>query len=476
MGSQRKIKKGVLPLPEVVASFRRDWIDDEKWNVKVIADPANSKSNIITHEMEVSSLTDDVSRFYRQRELVRTRISFANAEQVSSVKRFKDVDTNLLMAAEEFRINSVARKLGFNPDLIKDGSEKQMGERFAKDGSASGWNQAIAYGLGLAGTKAFNSFLTGVRGTKPEWANKLREMHNAIAPYFKEKGVSRLASTQPMSHHFETGKDEWDTVVMPQGFEYSLTVARHAGRYLVDEDAPEGNTPGEGFKTEGFETSTTDSDKFAPLIIDRSVPLNVMVKGYLHRKKVSAPTGKRILYPDRLLTDPHRRVFGSKIKVNGGVVLIDTSGSMHLSETDVEAILTAAPGALIMAYSHAPGSSSKPNLFILADRGKRVKNVSDVPYQNGGNGVDGPALEYAIKKRKKSEPLVWICDGHVTGSHDNGNDGLAMQCAKLVIKHKIVMIPDVQHAVEAFKSNKLISQPDGSVKRAIIELKRRKRM
>ena len=470
MSNQNRVRRGVLPLPEVVSSFRRDWIDGEKWNVHTIADPADSKSNIVTHEMEVSSLNDEVSRFYRQRELVRARISFANAEQLSATKHIKGINTTLVMAAEECRINLVCKKLGFQTDLIKNGSEKQMGERFVKDGSVTAWNQSVAYGLSLANTKAFNSFLTGIRSVRPEWATTLRRMHDELTK-FRGINVSTLASTYPSEYELTTGKQ----VVMAEGFHYTIQMAKRANNYLLDEGSLDSSVPGEKSETKSFETSTSDSGKFAPLVVDKSVPLNVTVKGFLHRKKVSASTGKRILYPDRLLTDPHRKVFGSKIKANGGVVLIDTSGSMQLEEEDIESILTTAPGALIMAYSHQPFSVGIPNLFILADRGKRVKNVSDVPYRNGGNGVDGPALEYAIKRRKKSEPLIWICDGVVTSSSDAVNWDLTEACAKLVIKHKIVVIPDVPSAVECFKRGKLISRPRNSLRMAIDNLKQNKR-
>lgn len=465
--AQLKIKsngKGVLPLPEVVSSSRNDAVGGN-WTVKSIADPFDSASSVVDRTMNVSTLSDETSRLFRVRELVRSKVSLNTKESVDGVNKL-GIDPGLLQAAEELRINTIVSKMNGSHDinLIKNGSEKSIGERLAADGTIDGWNQAVTYGLSLVNTKAFNSFLTGVRSVSREWADELRRMSNEISS-IKDAGRYTLASTRSASI---TTRDK-DEVIIPWGYRYTIDIARSAQKFFKSD--PQGNdlVKDEGKQeSEEFDTSTSEVNAFAPLIIDGRVALTTDVSGFLHRKKRSAVYGKRLLYPERMLTDPYRRVFGSKVKADGGVILIDVSGSMSLSEEDIEAILTAAPGALIMAYSHSPSSTGIPNLFILADRGKRVKRLRDVKYHNGGNGVDGPALEYAIKRRKGSEPLIWVCDGVVTDCHDHFSYELTSQCARLVKKHKIVVQGSMDVLLDSIKKGIFVSQPVGPIQDALL--------
>ena len=41
-------------------------------------------------------------------------------------------------------------------------------------------------------------------------------------------------------------------------------------------------------------------------------------------------------------------------------------------------------------------------------------------------------------------------------------------CAKLIKKHRIIMIPSVQEAVKMFKANKVINKPAGPIRSALL--------
>jgi len=457
--------KGVLPLPEVVSSSRKD-DNATNWVIKTIGDPFDSTSDVVERKMSVSSLTDETSRLFRVRELVRAKVSLNTVESIKGANEL-GIDPDLLRAAEEMRINTIVAKMNSQHDtsLFKTGSEKTIGERLATDGTVVGWNQAVAYGLSLVNTKGFNSFLSGVRSVNREWAEQLREMSNSVSD-IKDARRTALADTDP--HNLETlSGNEFQ---VPYGFLYTIRAAKAAQRFYRGKDDDFGNLVGDTksgeVESEEFETGDR-TGQFAPLIISGKIPLTVDVGGFLHRKKRSAVYGKRILYPERMLTDPYRRVFGSKVRANGGVILIDVSGSMSLQAEDIETMLTAAPGALIMAYSHAPGSSDVPNLFILAERGRRVKDVTDVPYRNGGNGVDGPALEYAIRRRKRGEKIIWVCDGVVTDCNDNHTWDLTNQCARLVKRHGIIVQPHIDTLLDSIKKGVFVSQPAGPIGTAL---------
>jgi len=57
-------------------------------------------------------------------------------------------------------------------------------------------------------------------------------------------------------------------------------------------------------------------------------------------------------YPSRLLTDPQQRAFSHTARRDGGVIVIDQSGSMDVTSQELERLLRSAPQALVVGYSH----------------------------------------------------------------------------------------------------------------------------
>jgi hypothetical protein len=171
------------------------------------------------------------------------------------------------------------------------------------------------------------------------------------------------------------------------------------------------------------------------------------VPGGLGKKRVASNMGRNPRRIGRMFTDPQKRIFDRKIKGNGGVVLIDYSGSMSLSEKDVLNIMDAAPGCTVACYTtNAHDKDGKANLWILGARGRMTTNI---PRSRGGNGVDHPALVWAIQQRQRRHaPLVWITDGGVVGPGQGYKDQLAMQCIKTCLKSNVIIRDRVSTAVE----------------------------
>jgi len=458
-----KAGKGVLPLPEAVLSFRQDVGNIEQWSVNVIRDATSSSANLIEREMNVSSLRDEVSRLYRARETVRVRIGLTELKQYENIAAAVPNVTSVA-AAEELRITYVTGKLGYDIGLMKSGVEKNLGERMARDGTGNGWQQAVLYGATMAGTKAFNSFLAGVRSVNREWADALRKMSDSLTGLLSDESLHSLTNTRLTDAWvYDSVKEDGEYVSMPYGFHVNFQLADVINKYLNSgstETEADGNVkkPRVPDKFPGEE----GSGGFAKLIVNFP-KLDEGVSGYLNPQRRVSYTGKSVRHPERLLTDPFKRVFSRKVPSNGGVILIDASGSMHLEESDMEQILKAAPGALVMVYSHSPDSVDVPNLHVLADRGRRVKSIREVPYRNGGNGVDGPALSYAQSLRRSGEPLIWVCDGQVTDRHDNSKHELTRAVAEFVVKYKVTQAPDVLAAIDMLKSRRFESKYDGFV-------------
>jgi len=119
-------------------------------------------------------------------------------------------------------------------------------------------------------------------------------------------------------------------------------------------------------------------------------------------------------YMHRLLTD--QRVFGRRRKKKAfeGTVLIDCSGSMHLTADMVDEILRRWPAVTVATYA---GMGETGQMWIIAKKGKRASKDRIKP-PGGGNVVDGPCLDWLAKQRM---PRVWISDGGVTGIGDGAH-------------------------------------------------------
>jgi hypothetical protein len=178
-------------------------------------------------------------------------------------------------------------------------------------------------------------------------------------------------------------------------------------------------------------------------------------------------------YPSRLLTDEKRRAFARRTTVHGGIVIIDQSGSMDIDDASLSALLRRAPDALVVGYSHRPGDNEfTPNVWILADRGSVA---TEIPSGNIGNGVDGAVLEWALRRRQNSEPIVWVTDGQVTDSHDHPDERLTTACAQMVLRHRIRLVKELGGAGRALSSGRSVSRVQltqfGRIGRKLLEMK-----
>jgi hypothetical protein len=91
----------------------------------------------------------------------------------------------------------------------------------------------------------------------------------------------------------------------------------------------------------------------------------------------------------------------------------------------------------------------RPNLLVIADKGKMV---AEMPERVQGNGVDGPAARWAIEQRQsRKAPVVWITDGLVHGPSQRYEDSQGIECAKLAITNGIIMRPNVESAIVMLK-------------------------
>jgi len=489
-----------LPMPELIQRADRP---PAAWRVLPgRAQRGQAWTNLGDGLMRAPAGDDPTSRCIRAHELMHAKVS-------PFVRWLPDDCSHLTLgdvdAAEEFRVNMLVRAAGFPVKVaLYDRSEGQVGSALA---AAGDWNGLVRMMAATAGTRAATLLLAGVYRRDRDmhrrlrlFAVKLDRLWRSWTESTDENGqksidLSRVASTAPWN----------DTVA---GWEFTLEVAYLLHDHLQRPSDDDGDLPSRRFchgivegppagaptdtSTDESTHATTHIDPIelrlaeaprdpvtgAPLfdgsrvlpgratpvdrpgrgrrddeegfaeLVERKLVLDLTVEGALGRRKRPAPSGIHPRRIHRLLVDPERRVFEAKARGRGGVVLIDQSGSMSLDSDDIERLLRAAPGCTVIGYSHLAGSTDVPNIWVIAHRGRVA---STVPLGNTGNGVDGPAIEFAAARRRADEPFVWVCDGRVTNRRDSATDEVFEICAELVQRHRIHMVADVDDADAALR-------------------------
>lgn len=398
--------------------------------------------------MRVPVGNDETTRLIRAHEMMHARVSPISPE--AAYIGLSAFTPRVVECSEEFRINTLVSRAGFDLSALADGSESKSGKRLTENEQ---WAEAVCFLTALAGTKAASDFLRGVRSANPEWAKSLRAVEKALVKRLKKVSHRNIGNTMPD-----------DSTGLPQGFiVYTrriaeiVTAAIKAGeKSVTDEfgDDIDGVTETVSAKRieDAMSSVSGGAGVFAALRLDNNVALTRHVSGAMGRKRIATNVGRNPRRIHRIMTDPERRIFDRTTKGQGGIVLIDQSGSMSMSDTELWEIINSAPGCVIIGYSHATGSPDTPNTWVLAERGRVCSEIRE---GNGGNGVDGPALRFALSKRKHGEPVIWVCDGLVTaGGDDCYYPNLGEECASLVIRHGVHMVDTVREAKNALERAK----------------------
>jgi hypothetical protein len=170
-----------------------------------------------------------------------------------------------------------------------------------------------------------------------------------------------------------------------------------------------------------------------------SINLQARLKG--GRNYRPADFGYNPKYINRYCID--KKIFKQKITTLGGTILIDASGSMRLSGTDILEIMKLLPAVTIAMYN---GRGNTGTLRIIAKNGKRVSDNYLNRHSGYGNVVDGPALEWLGTQPAKR---IWVSDMHVFGgSGDVSGFNLMADVSNYVKKYKIINLKNVEEVKE----------------------------
>ena len=188
------------------------------------------------------------------------------------------------------------------------------------------------------------------------------------------------------------------------------------------------------------------SQRWGQLVLSKPV-LELPHSGKMGRKIIGHDTGRFPRFLNRLVTDPKKRIFSRKTRSLGAVVIIDCSGSMCLSQDDVEQLVESSAGASVLCYSGNSRNVNAPNAWLVAKNGRQSRSLPRFP---GGNVVDGPALMWAVTNLRRSSrsPIVWISDGWVTGQGDRSSADLRDEVERIKKKYRIKQVGTATEATE----------------------------
>lgn len=464
-----------LPMPEMLG--RKD-AEHGAWQVDTCA-PVRGlpHTNIVDRKMVVPVSPEETERVIRAHEMVHARVSPAE-DFILWINRGIATE-EALRAVEEMRVNYLVKKAGFDPmKHLADGSETTSGQKLAERGD---WAGAVYTAVGFAGCAGGKDFLKGVRRVNKAWAETLREI--------VKRAEKEIAKSDKRGTLASTARDP-RTGLAPLGFGDVERIAEMIDRLANppkpenDNEQTEDNTQersqsndgggkpeknsSEGKAPEKAPVDKEEVKKVAPTVNRglnvpqwaelkvKKLPLTRHAPGGLGRKRKATDMGRNPRRIANALADPQKRIFDSTKKGNGGVVIIDGSGSMSLSTDDIVKIVDSAHGATVAVYS-TDSRNERDNLLILAEKGKMVQ---ELPQRNGGNGVDGPALKWGISQRQHSKaPVVFITDGLVHGIGQGYEDILAIDCINMVLKHNVIVRPDVNEAVKVLQEIKAGKKP-----------------
>ena len=362
-----------------------------------------------------------LGRLLRTYALVQARYDTNQPEQVCAQFRCKSAD--LEIARVWWAQHLTNKALGLTREAWLDGTGTAIAEQIG----LVPIEQAISGALPHLMTQQARAILRKIGETSKEGVKVLQELRDRASDYMAE--YMNHPNTEQRDYESDgTALFRMDEQRLSK-LAQMITEARHEYERATDEHR-EGKAE-EGDAQEGSETPNQFGGKLAPQFGEGSAwyPINLgrvnltrKHEGKIGVKRTASDSGRTIRYPSRALTDPARRVFGTKARNRNALIVLDMSGSMDYSEDELDEIIEFARGAVVVGYSG--DGESQPNCYVLAKDGHRVE---DLPDMDGSNGCDGSAFQFAVDKYRKSgvTPVIWVSDGDISGTANYSTQSLA---------------------------------------------------
>lgn len=144
--------------------------------------------------------------------------------------------------------------------------------------------------------------------------------------------------------------------------------------------------------------------------------------------------GSILRAPWRVTTD--QRIFRKdRIGPKRVTILIDASGSMHLTAAAIQAIVEKAPASVVAAYA-GDASDNTGILRVLARDGRMSGRAKDFDFPRS-NIVDVPALKWLAGQ---PAPRYLVCDGGFSGLDDDCDADVTDDCYAIMAGAKVTQV------------------------------------
>ena len=185
--------------PELVTG-RDDGFESGRWTVTAGSTRRGDAScNLTDRALHVPLGRDATSRVVRAHELMHARVSPHLREHYGALE---DLSPRALECAEEFRVNTLVARLGFDVSLLRDGSEKSGGRQVAQ---GSDWSEALCFMLAVLATGSEKEYLAGVRQVQPTWLAGMRAVRKRALGVVDALASASIGATKLNGEHLPSG-------------------------------------------------------------------------------------------------------------------------------------------------------------------------------------------------------------------------------------------------------------------------------
>jgi len=361
-----------------------------------------------------------------------------NSRQPKKIAERYGCEIKFVITAQEIRNRSLAHQLGNPLPPNRDGQRTAL--EHANQNKPTIWQDIaeIAHNH-----QELEKYCKTLAQHNPELFSNLKHLIDQIENYSESDSITMSLN--------RTNKKHRKTDLGIGSIAYALSQLDETNKIKKSKNRSRKKGNGQAKEQEG---SSANWQKLSPKIHR----LELAHKGKQRQKKIANNLGKNPSRIANYYTDPMRRVFTRKIRQKGALVIVDTSGSMHFNSDLLDRIMNASAGATVITYSE----SGQNNCHLVADQGKRVKQLPDT---GGNNAVDVPAILWAIKHYRKNpkQQIVLISDGFATGRTQNSVRACRQELKRTIAKHKIHMESNIENSIiklSKLGKTKLTSNPE----------------
>lgn len=276
-------------------------------------------------------------------------------------------------------------------------------------------------------TKKISEKQIRYRVTKLVRLLEMRE-RSGYAMYKKKNVPEELPSSNAVS------KDQEDKIVIPNGISDSLAEE-------IMEEAEK------NYQRNLVDYRSADEGVHGKAMLFPFTPNKPIHKAIRELAKHNSDRGVVPRNMHRMTTD--KKVFSRKKSVAGGSMMIDCSGSMGFSPSDVEEIVDLLPASNIAGYvGYNTTIDEKHGMIkVIAKDGRMDTDSFDKLDDYGNNSVDFEALQWLASM---PEPRIWVSDQQVIGVDENTGRCINLDVNKrqeisnFMRKHNIIPIEDIE--------------------------------